>query len=413
VYPLGPGKRLRAAASVGQDLRPVRVRAASRAAVCAVLACAALSLPVATARAEQSPKPAPQQLWKAFPLDSAGRQQQRTQRPAARPAKTPAASAEHRSGWWTLALIACIVAAIAALAAAAVRHLRARKREKGASDVLDDLIEVLPGRFEAVAQRRFHHAEEGHERESRARLGTLDAWTASDVRTEPVDDTAVLKSKLVSGKEPKAAAPQTEASTAGDDVDRLKTKLREKPDARLKAEGERSNADDELAAKLRRGGPAEKRLKAPQPASAIPKKEVSPSRAPARETPPLVVIPSAPAPAKAQRQPQANARRRPSDRVCTIRHWRGYVKSMFYAAAEDGEDVVAESHPFRSLGGRLADSDGAVAAHRELVARLEDDGWVAAGKGEEWYEVRFRRPAVPAESAAAGARRLEREEHHV
>jgi hypothetical protein len=430
VYPLGPGRRWRAAAKVGHDLRSDAVRLGARASVWVALACAALFLPVATARAEQAPKPAPQQLWKAFPLDSTRRQQQRPVRPSAPPSNTRAASVRHRSGWWDVALIAFIVAEIA-LAAAAVRfgpgwrerlrtglgppRLRPRNREKGTSDVLDNLIEVLRGPFQAVGQRRFWHrlggSNVGGDPDTPAALGTLAAWTAGDLRPASANDTAVLKSKLTTGDEPNAR--QAGEGRPSDDVDLLKAKLRDESEPRMKTEGDRSNADDDLAAKLRRGSPGEKRLKAPQPPASISVKDVPPSREPGRDTPPLLVIPTSAASAKPQRQAQLNARRRPSDRVCTIQHWRGHVKSMFYASAEDDQAVVAKSRPFRSRGGQLAGSDAAVAAHRELVARLEQDGWVAAGKGEEWYELRLRRPAVPAGSAAAGARRLEREEHHV
>jgi hypothetical protein len=80
---------------------------------------------------------------------------------------------------------------------------------------------------------------------------------------------------------------------------------------------------------------------------------------------------------------------------CEIVVWRGFRKSHFYAAPVVDDGVVAiglyTSPLFRARGGELQETDEAVAAYDELVAKLERDDWELVDTGEAWYAGRFRR----------------------
>jgi hypothetical protein len=82
---------------------------------------------------------------------------------------------------------------------------------------------------------------------------------------------------------------------------------------------------------------------------------------------------------------------------CVIQWWQGYVKSSFYVLVDGSspdERTLIESPLFWSLGKESPDPDGpAAAAHRQLVEKLERQGWQADGVGESWYEQRFVRTA--------------------
>lgn len=76
--------------------------------------------------------------------------------------------------------------------------------------------------------------------------------------------------------------------------------------------------------------------------------------------------------------------------TCRVVFWRGYVKCAFYAVAEDGEEPVGSPF-FRSRQRSPEQSGRALEAHRELVERLEDEGWEAFARAREWYALTFRR----------------------
>lgn len=79
---------------------------------------------------------------------------------------------------------------------------------------------------------------------------------------------------------------------------------------------------------------------------------------------------------------------------CEVRWWRGYVKSQFSAVAtdEDGAEASVASSPYFRwrTGSPPQESPAAAAALRALVESLESEGWTVAGRGEEWFAVRFR-----------------------
>jgi hypothetical protein len=85
---------------------------------------------------------------------------------------------------------------------------------------------------------------------------------------------------------------------------------------------------------------------------------------------------------------------RPVGDTCEIRWWRGFAGSEFIAVARaaDDERLVASSPVLRWRGDKPPPPGAASrAAHRALVAELNDSGWEPAGQGAGWYETRFRR----------------------
>ena len=273
--------------------------------------------------------------------------------------------------------------------------------------MLDDLIEALRTPFQrrprtsrgANPRRRLtdlvHSVGRSPrpEAESGAGLVTLNAWLSRAGGDSAENDDEVLKEKLAAHAA--TGTPKADERSPVEDVDLLKAKLQDQ--AQAKPEKTSLTSDEALAAKSRTKTDVDKYAPLPHRKAAA--------------APSLVVIPSAASGAKADRSRAQEAQRRRTDDACTIRYWRGYVKSRFYAAGDDGY-VIAESRLFRSRGAEPAESNDAVAAHRELVARLEGDAWVPAGKGDCWYELRFRRTAIPAGRSPATSR-PEREEHHV
>jgi hypothetical protein len=259
---------------------------------------------------------------------------------------------------------------------------------------LDDLIEALRMPFQRRRLTALAHPfgrSTRPDEESRRGLVTLNAWLSGTAGDASENNAEVLKAKLAAHDD--TATKKPEERSPDEDVDLLKAKLQDQA-AQAKPEKTSLTSDETLAAKPRTKADAEKYSPRPNRKAA--------------SAPSLVVIPSKGSGTKAARRAEP---RRGADDACTIRYWRGYVKSRFYAA-DDGGYVVAESRHFRSRGEEPAESDDAVAAHQELVAQLEDDEWVSAGKGDRWYELRFRRTAAPAGHAPSTARH-EREEHHV
>jgi hypothetical protein len=255
--------------------------------------------------------------------------------------------------------------------------------------------------------------------ETGARLDTLNAWlTPGEDSSSPVQDTEVLKAKLGA---PAARAPsEAEKRASRNEVDRLKEKLQAEPTPAKRTDTKAAAKAETLARKLREKDQAPKgttqKTAEPPAAPPPPKRDLPPRRVPELQpaSQPLAVVPSPQPAPPARRQGGRDERRRRTDELCSIRWWRGYVKSSFYAVdPDDPETVIEESPMFRWLHGDPPSSDAAREAHRELVARLERDGWRRAGKGTQWFELRFRRRKVPARSAPAAAHRHDREEHRV
>jgi hypothetical protein len=99
----------------------------------------------------------------------------------------------------------------------------------------------------------------------------------------------------------------------------------------------------------------------------------------------------------------------PTEEICTIAIWHGYVKSRFYAGLigddEQGiEYALAESEPIRVRGnGTPERTQEAEKAHQALVARLIESGWEVEPpvNGESWHALRLHRAVARAESSSA------------
>jgi hypothetical protein len=95
-------------------------------------------------------------------------------------------------------------------------------------------------------------------------------------------------------------------------------------------------------------------------------------------------------------EPQVGARLRDADKValeCEIHWWRGYVKSQFIVVERGAERrELAASPPFRWRKSEPPPQTPATsAALKSLVESFVRDGWVVAGRGEEWFALRLRR----------------------
>lgn len=81
--------------------------------------------------------------------------------------------------------------------------------------------------------------------------------------------------------------------------------------------------------------------------------------------------------------------------ACSIRVWRGYLKSRFLAVPLDGgprAEPIAESPTFRAPGeGRPERTPESVRALAELLRRLDELGWSPVSDGPRWFDRRLAR----------------------
>jgi hypothetical protein len=222
-----------------------------------------------------------------------------------------------------------------------------------------------------------------------------------------------LKAKLARGRSAAKGA-------AADDIDTLKAKLAEHATGPEREEWTPATDADLLRAKrsIESAPPKTERLTSADTGVLTKKlrtkQDLAPETgegAPGRSNelqatgPALLAVPpprSAPA-----------VRRQPQPDECSIRWWRGYVRSEFYAVSGEGEGTVIAESPFFWWGRTdPPDSATAVAAHQQLIAELEQSGWTIAGRGRLWFELQLRRVPVPTVRRRAEARRHDREEDH-
>jgi HYR domain-containing protein len=80
---------------------------------------------------------------------------------------------------------------------------------------------------------------------------------------------------------------------------------------------------------------------------------------------------------------------------CEIALWQGYRKWQFYARAlnEEGKELMLGESPAFRLGSAEDAEAGppVLAAHEELLRRLQADGWKVTGANGTWYSLRLRR----------------------
>lgn len=108
-----------------------------------------------------------------------------------------------------------------------------------------------------------------------------------------------------------------------------------------------------------------------------------------------------PTPAAARRSRPASGAADPGARfeTCVIEHWRGYVKSDFFAVAvspRGSKYVVGRSRMFHGRGDETPPETGRAAeVHADLVERLVEGGWEPFGESVPWYRMSFRRRHRP------------------
>jgi hypothetical protein len=240
--------------------------------------------------------------------------------------------------------------------------------------VVDDLVSLV----NAAPRRR--NAEEAKMLSTRDRAGHASEIDA--MKAKPRD--------AYEAKQPKAG-PQAEAEV-----------LKRKPPAdttdALKAKGEgegtvnkeRLAAGDAVALKEKLAAAGE------QKQAATPREHLSRARPRTSDTRRRSALRPVPDAAFVAELTEARDARRSGERSqeCEVRWWRGYVKSQFTAVATeaDGAEATIASSPYFHWhkSSPPQESPSAAAALRALVETLEREGWTVAGRGDEWFAIRFR-----------------------
>ena len=353
------------------------------------------------------PRPQPEKLWNAYPLDAPPTQTTPTSRP--RPKPVSVASKPTSSGGGADQLLLWI--GVAALGAALVAFVVSRRRPA---------VVRLDGKL-GERLRSFHGAvahtlrDLGTRSEERLTLvasgGVRLPW--SDVLRRPSTPTRVARIVDESWRERGAASRPDEGTAqlvqvSEPDVGAQQEAARETSVLRRKRAESTSNGVDKLkengVEKLK-----EKKQHSRKPENPSAKTEKRSAKAdddvtllkaklaePAEKVRAVAMAPRAPA------RPQGRGTARREEETCRIVWWRGYVKSEFYASVRTrkGDAVLMRSPAFRwnKPTPPPANVDEAMRAHEALVADLAAAGWVAAGRGDEWY-------ALELEPRAAGSAR--------
>jgi hypothetical protein len=326
----------------------IRARRRTRGLRCVCVGFAVLALAVwfapARAAAGGKPPPAPGQLWRSYPLDSAHTSD------ASKPASSPAQSARESQASGpagssqTILWLAVAAALVAMLATAATIAVTATRRARVVEGRLPDRRTVTPS---AELKRAWFGLVDGAR--SFGAMLREEAGSLAGPRVEFATPT---------GPDPSGTRREGDPKAQRAAVKRLKEKRRT---------ADREEVDL-LKAKL--GGTAPRR-------------------------------PVALRPRKAQIHAVTPAAQR-----CRIEWWRGYLKSEFYAQElRPDASIVVKSASFRwSKPTPPPETLPHVArAHAELVAHLEAAGWEVSGRGEQWYALELQRR--PARGAGAERKR--------
>ena len=395
---------------------------------------------VPTAAGRERPAPAPQELWRQFPLDD-GQTRQTPTSEGLRERPTPTSSGEAAEspgenldvlglaaiGFVTVVVIACVTGVLAGLR----RRLRSglgrnayapasRSIELGRSGGAPsgrktrrpkqmDEVEILKLKREAERRAAKPSASSFDKVDTlKAKLGTP---AAHKDETTTNDDQEILKSK----RKREAVASALEADVKRfHGVDTLKRKL-EREDVATSERLERQ-ATERLRTKLEEGNksdhPAGRLSVEERPRAALELVGNSQTASRARPTRPSVAQRRT---NRSGRSPRASAAmahvsaagpelvkpsKSPTQVRCRIVLWRGYVRAQFYAIEQfpTPARVLALSPLFRNRGGdRLPPKAGAAgAAHATLIEDLERDGWRVVARGRRWFDLELERPDEPA-----------------
>ena len=377
-----------------------------------------------SAGAQERPAPAPEELWRQFPLNDARAEQPPTfEAPRRRERSTPEAGpsgGENLSvlGLGAIGLATVLLVAVAGVLVALLDRLRARNRPYASASRSGGSrrLPAASGRSEQMDELEILKIKREADRRTAKTAGSS------------VDQLEVLKAKLV------APAARKEARATADDLEILKSKRQAATSAAV-PDGTRSDGIEALKRKRNGVSAANRETAKPQTADPLQAKLAKRTDSPDSPVPDarkprakLGLVPGAPAqraapaptnaPGSVGRPSTNRSARRPRGAAavaplalpldeltepverlprvrCRVALWRGYVKSQFYAIelrAPQAPRVFAESPLFRIRGGGLPPQHGASAdAHATLIANLEQAGWCVVARGLRWYHVELER----------------------
>ena len=301
-----------------------------------------VSFAPAAGAAGDRPRPAPEQLWRSYPLNSA---RTSDSKPASSPtqprreSQAPASAGSSQTTLW-LAVAAALVAAFAAAATLAV--------------IVTRRVTVLEGRLPDWRPRR------PSTELKRTWLGLVDGGRSFGAfLREEVGSIAGPRVEFATPAGPDSSGGRVRRGEGDPKAQRAAVK-------RLKEKRRTADRDEVDLLKAKLGGTAQR-----QPVALRP------------------------------RRPQIHAVA-PTAQRCRIEWWRGYLKSEFYAQETwPDASIVVRSASFRwSKPTPPPETLPHVArAHAELVAQLEAAGWEVSGQGEHWYALELQRRPVRAADA--------------
>lgn len=380
--------------------------------IATVVAAVALLAPPLAGAAERNP--GLEELWEEYPLDAKRDQPMPRERlpeakPRAAPQVRPAAAPQSDGGdttIWIVVIAAGAAVLVAALAGALAYAGHAPRLPRVRLPVRPVLRPRLAGWNIAVPAA-------GRARSAHATLSRLIPTVERPPGRRVVKDLVRAASAALPRHRPKEAKMARTRDRGADaaEIDVLKSKPRaaEVPKHALAAaEAEalkrKPHADSTEALKAKAGGdrrPDKERLAAGDAVALKEKLAAAPEPAPPnpREHPTRAQPRTTRTRTRRALRPVPTPDFVPSrTETCEVRWWRGYFKSQFTAvatAADGTEAIIASSPYFRwRTSEPPEESPVTAAAFRMLVQTLEREGWMSAGRGEEWFAVRFERELV-------------------
>lgn len=355
-------------------------------AVVVAIACAVALAGVATRDARASGSPAPQKLWRSFPLDArqhsfGARASSQPQTATARSRTAPRRSRNPMSASVWAATAGALIVALLAVAVVAgrvhvpvpARNRRRLLRRQRLRNVVAEVIEAKPNSTAtAVAQdvEEQSNGAGGGETRVKADRNNEDVRAPSppERRPEHERELEVLKRK--------GATPSADA----DELLRAKARLR----------GSRENTKERQVSLLK----AKLAGAAQQPARAIRGSGKRRRSAASRAAAPPAKTGSA---ARTQTVRVSASVESARCRIVCRRGGDGKAKFEAWLRTPEGrESLLTSSQVFRwnEVTPPPEEVPDVARAHAALVARLAADGWVPAGPGDDWYAIELHRPAA-------------------